>query len=62
MQQNNITSYEKLEELYIQRIVNIANKLNVTPMVWQEVFENGLNLKSGTIVQIWTGNSPVREV
>lgn len=56
MAQNNITSYQQLEEVYIQRIVDIVKNLKRKSMVWQEVFQNGVNLTSDTIVHVWTGN------
>lgn len=56
MSKNNITSYPQLEEVYIQRIVDIVKQLKRKSIVWQEVFQNGVTLTSDTIVQVWTGN------
>ncbi|XP_031781641.1 beta-hexosaminidase subunit beta-like [Nasonia vitripennis] len=56
MQKNNIsTKYAKLEELYIQRVLDIVDELKVKPIVWQEVFNNGVKMHEGTAVQVWTG-------
>lgn len=57
MKSNNITTYEALEEKYIQRIVDMVTLLNHKSIVWQEVFINGVRLAPGTIVHVWTGNS-----
>ncbi|XP_031618894.1 beta-hexosaminidase subunit beta-like [Contarinia nasturtii] len=56
MKINNISSYEKLEELYIQRVVDMTKDLQHKSIVWQEVFENGVQLPSGTVVHVWTGD------
>lgn len=53
---NNITTFEKLEDLFIQRVVDIVDRLNSSSVVWQEVFENRVKLPKGTVVQVWTGN------
>ncbi|PSN38811.1 Beta-hexosaminidase subunit beta [Blattella germanica] len=48
--------FGKLEEIFIQRLVNITDNLNAKSLVWQEVFDNGVILPSSTVVHIWTGN------
>lgn len=58
MIQNNIQTYEMLEEHYIQRVISIAATLNVKPIVWQEVYSNGVALDVGTIIHVWTGYAP----
>ena len=30
--------------------------MNASSVVWQEVYENGVRLAKGTVVQVWTGN------
>lgn len=57
MTKNNVQNYKMLEEIYIQRIVDTVHNLNASSVVWQEVFENGVRLPNGTVVQVWTGNS-----
>lgn len=56
MTKNNVANYQMLEEIFIQRIVDIVQSLNAKSVVWQEVFENGVHLPNGTVVQVWTGN------
>lgn len=51
-----IENVKKLEEVFIQRLVDMTTKLNSSALVWQEVFENGVVLPNGTIVHIWTGD------
>lgn len=57
MAANNISNYEKLEEKYIQRVVDMTTALNHKSIVWQEVFVNGVRLATETIVHIWTGDT-----
>lgn len=56
MRQHNMTKYPEVEQFYIQRIVDIAKNLSRKSIVWQEVFENGVQLAPETVVHIWTGN------
>ncbi|XP_018333566.1 beta-hexosaminidase subunit alpha [Agrilus planipennis] len=54
MRKMNITGdYAALEGYYIQRLLNIVNKLNISPVVWEEVFNNGVKLPTSTVVQVW---------
>lgn len=55
-----MTKYPQVEQFYIQRIVDIANNLSRKSIVWQEVFENGVQLEPETVVHVWTGNRFVR--
>lgn len=56
MKERKISSYEQLEELYIQRVVDMVDKLQHKSVVWQEVFQNGVKLAPETVVHVWTGN------
>jgi hexosaminidase len=57
MESHNITGdFSKLEEIYMQRLVNIALNLSASTLVWQEVFDNGVLLPQDTVVHIWTGD------
>ena len=43
MKQMNITGeYAKLEQIYIQKIINISNHIGLNYLVWQEVFDNNV--------------------
>lgn len=56
MKRENITTYEMLEEKYIQKIVDMVIRLKRRSVVWQEVFQKGVKLANDTIVHVWTGD------
>ncbi|XP_072397189.1 beta-hexosaminidase subunit beta-like [Diabrotica undecimpunctata] len=53
MMENNIISYKELESLYIGKVINIVKKLNYKPIVWEEVFTNGVKLPADIVIQLW---------
>lgn len=57
MKENNITTYEKLEEYYVQKVVDMIDELKASSVVWQEVYENGVILPKETVVHVWIDNS-----
>lgn len=57
MKERNILTYNALEEQYIQRVVNMAQSANVSSIVWQEVYTNGVQLSEETVVHVWMGNT-----
>jgi len=56
MKANNWTNYNKLESVYIEKLIKIVGQFRVTPLVWQEVFDDGDNITNDTIIHIWKGN------
>ena len=56
MSKNSINSVNKLEEYYIQNVLDIIGKLNRSYIVWQDVYDNNVNMKQDTVVQIWKYN------
>lgn len=58
MKQHNMTgNYETLESYYIQKVIDIVqNDLKTNTLVWQEVFDNKVEIFPETIVHVWTGN------
>lgn len=54
MAKNNITGdYAKLEQYYIQKVINISNEVGFSYIVWQEVIDNGIKAKEDTVVEVW---------
>uniref|UniRef100_A0A672J6J6 Beta-hexosaminidase n=1 Tax=Salarias fasciatus TaxID=181472 RepID=A0A672J6J6_SALFA len=49
------TDFAKLEGFYIENIVNITSALNKTSIVWQEVFDNHIQVSnlSLSVVEVW---------
>ena len=45
--------YAGLESYYVQRVLALVQGLGKTPIGWQEVFDNHLNLTARTIVNVW---------
>lgn len=57
MQKNNMGErFNELEEIYIQRVIDMIADLKLKSIVWQEVFDNGVNLRNDTMVHVWTGD------
>ena len=44
MKTHNISSYSKLEELYIQKVIDINEHYKLNYIVWQEVIDNGVKV------------------
>ncbi|CAB3368037.1 Hypothetical predicted protein [Cloeon dipterum] len=64
MRENNISGlYNKLESFYINKAVHLIYSLNMSTIVWQEVFDNGdTQLDKNTVVHIWKLGSFMEEL
>lgn len=55
MKQKGWTDYSKLENYYEDQLLTIVGGLNVSYIVWQEIFDNGLAINPDTIINNWKG-------
>ncbi|KAH0628028.1 hypothetical protein JD844_008684 [Phrynosoma platyrhinos] len=46
-------SYSKLESYYIEKILDMMSSFKKKSIVWQEVFDNGVQLQPDTVVEVW---------
>ena len=56
MRKWNITGdYHKLESVYIKKLLDIVSSFPTKNgyIVWQEVFDNGVEVKDDTIIHVW---------
>jgi len=60
----NFSEFNQVEELYMQKLVKIVQDLpgNNSYLVWQEVFDNKVNMDSNTIVHVWKAENASQEL
>lgn len=46
-------NYSLLESYYVQRVLELVQSMGKSPIAYQEVFDNGLNLTNDTVVDAW---------
>nr|XP_026690051.1 beta-hexosaminidase subunit alpha [Ciona intestinalis] len=63
MKSHNMTGdYKKLEQVYIQQVLDISAAIGYSYIVWQEVVDNGVKVKADTVVEVWINNHPDNEL
>jgi hypothetical protein len=53
MDQENLQSFQEVFSFFEQQVHALGDKFNRTPVNWQEVFDENLQLPSNAIVQVW---------
>lgn len=61
MNKMNYTKYTELESFYIVNLLKVVGGLNSSYIVWQEVFDNGIDVKNDTVIEVWKDN-PMSEL
>eukprot|EP00794_Sanderia_malayensis_P016573 gene16573-18258_t len=56
MKSHSIETYEKLEQYYAEKLIKIVDNLQKHYIVWQDIFDNNVELDSNTVVNVWVGN------
>ena len=49
------SDYAKLEEYYMQKVLNYVIQHNGQPVVWEDVVNNAVKVNPNTVVQVWRG-------
>jgi len=60
MSRLNLTTPQQVEDAYMRRLLALVEALPARPeyVVWQDVFDHGVQLRPNTIVQVWKGAWP----
>jgi len=60
MDQHNIAGdYAKLEEYWVSNVLNITKQVGFNYIVWEEVFDNGVQIDPETVVEVWLPYHPL---
>lgn len=54
-------NYRELTRIYIRQMYDFLTRLNKTMLVWEDVFDIGVNLPKDTVVQVWKNENDPRE-
>lgn len=56
MQQKRVSQSFELQQMFMERLMRITDRLGKDHIVWQEVFDKGSSLSNRSIVHVWLGN------
>ena len=55
MKNHNISTVAELEAFFEAKVLDIAKKYEIHPMVWQDIFNNGVKLAPEAVIEVWRG-------
>lgn len=56
MLKNNIRTVKQLQNYYFKNLFDITRDIKTVPIVWEEVFDENLDLDPNVVVQVWKNN------
>lgn len=62
MQAHNFTDYSKLEQYYETKLLNMVAGMGKQYVVWQEIFDNKLQVLPDTVINVWKGGNWAQEM
>ncbi|MCV4753230.1 family 20 glycosylhydrolase, partial [Escherichia coli] len=54
--------FRRLESFYIKKILDIITSLKKSSIVWQDVFDDQVELQPGTVVEVWKSENYLNEL
>lgn len=57
-----MTDFGELEAYFFNRVIPAAAKAGKNALTWEEVFENGVNLPSSSLVEAWKSGSVLQSI
>uniref|UniRef100_A0A8I5ZT00 Beta-hexosaminidase n=1 Tax=Rattus norvegicus TaxID=10116 RepID=A0A8I5ZT00_RAT len=55
-------NFRRLESFYIKKILDIITSLKKSSIVWQDVFDDQVELQPGTVVEVWKSENYLNEL
>lgn len=53
MLKNNMSTVKQLQNYYFKNLFNITRDIKAVPIVWEEVFDENIDLDPNIVIQVW---------
>ena len=53
MKKEGLVTLKQVEGWYLKKLLNIVDKIKGRSIVWQEIFDDGVQLSNDVIVHVW---------